>query len=356
MYHASAAQIRRTDNERKKKMKGKNYNLEMVRMVSFILVIVIHVTNYFCRAYGRIPQGEYVFSLILDTAARLSVPCFFMISGALLLGREEPLQKHAKRVLRFFIVLVVWSTVYYFWNIFYMRTEYDLTHILYEPTEAHLWYLYAMIPIYLVLPFFQVMVRGMSMKLEKAFLIVTTAAVVIYDLMWLAGQEPYYDLPLVGDRIYAYYLFLGYYLYKYRKHIRVSQGALTAICVIGLAAAFGITLGVTIMENNHYEGALTYANPFVALAAAAFFLLMLRLGKGNIRLGKRGQKLIDLFCGCSFGIYLIHILFLDNYKKHMKAWDLSAWIAVPVLIVSIAAVSFMCVWLIRRFKMGRKIT
>ena len=337
-------------------MKEKNYNLELVRMVSFILVIVIHVTNYFCRAYGRIPQGEYLFSLVLDTAARLSVPCFFMISGALLLGREEPLRKHGNRLRRFFIVLVVWSTVYYLWNIFYMRTEYNLTHILYEPTEAHLWYLYAMIPIYLALPFLQTMVRGMGVKLEKAFLIVTTAFVVIYYLMWLAGQEPYYDLPLVGDRIYAYYLFLGYYLYKYRKHIRISQRALAGICFFSLTAAFSITLGVTIVEKDHYEGALTYANPFVALAAAAFFLLMLRLGKGNIRLKERTRKVVDLFCGCSFGIYLIHILFLDNYKKHMKAWDLSAWVAVPALVAGIAAVSFVCVWAMRRFKIGRDIT
>lgn len=337
-------------------MKEKNYNLELVRMISFILVIMIHVTNYFCRAYGKIPQGEYLFSLALDTAARLSVPCFFMISGALLMGREEPLRKHGKRLLRFLIVLVVWSGIYYFWNIFYMHTEYDLTHILYEPTEAHLWYLYAMIPIYLALPFFQVMVRGMSIRLEKAFLAVTTGFVILYYVMWLIGQEPYYDLPLVGDRIYAYYLFLGYYLYKYRKHIRVSQGALAVTCVGGLAAAFGITLCVTLAQNDHYEGALTYADPFVALAAAAFFLLMLRLGKGNLRLGERARTAVDLFCGCSFGIYLIHILFLDNYKKYMKAWDLSAWIAVPALVTGIAAASFACVWAMRRFKIGRKIT
>ena len=31
-------------------MKEKNYNLELVRMISFILVIAIHVSNYFCSA------------------------------------------------------------------------------------------------------------------------------------------------------------------------------------------------------------------------------------------------------------------------------------------------------------------
>ena len=56
------------------------------------------------------------------------------------------------------------------------------------------------------------------------------------------------------------------------------------------------------------------------------------------------------------GLYLIHILFLDNYKKYMEPWDLSAWIAVPGLILTITAVSFVCVYVLRLTKVGRKIT
>ena len=93
-------------------MKEKNYNLELIRMISFIFVIVIHVSNYYCRAYGDITIGEYSFSLLLNLLARISVPCFFMITGALLLGRQESLHKHAKRIFRFLIVLLVWSVIY----------------------------------------------------------------------------------------------------------------------------------------------------------------------------------------------------------------------------------------------------
>lgn len=334
-------------------MKRKNYNLELIRLISFVLVIVIHVTNYFCRAYGKISGGEYLFSLALDTAARVSVPCFFMITGALLVGRDEPLSKHGRRLLRFLAVLIVWSAVYYFWNTFYMGTPCDLAAVLDKPTEEHLWYLYAMIPIYLVLPFFQVMCRGMSMKLEKVFLVVATATVLLNYLLRLIGQEAYYDLPLIGDRAYAYYVFVGYYIYKYRRHIRLSQKAAGIICVCGLAAAFGITLAVTVSQGSHYEGALTYETPFIVIAAAAFFLLMLRLKEAHFVPGERVQKWIDLFCGCSFGIYLIHILFLDNYKKYVEPWELSAWIAVPALVISIGAVSFVCIWLLRKTKAGK---
>lgn len=337
-------------------MKEKNYNLELVRFLSFFLVIVIHVTNYFCRAYGKIPQSEYLFSLILDTAARVSVPGFFMISGALLLGRDEPLKKHGKRLIRFLTALIVWSAVYYVWNTFYMKSSFDLKKILYVPAEAHLWYLYAMIPIYLVLPFLQVMCRNMSFRLERAFLIIATGAVLFNYLLWMMGGEPYYDLPLIGDRIYAYYVFVGYYIYKYRHHIRLSQRAAAVICVLSMAATFGITWGVTVMNGKHYEDALTYTSPFVAISAITFFLILLRFRHAHYQPKEAVRKVIDLFCGCSFGIYLIHILFLDNYKKHMAPQDLSAFIAVPALVIGIAAVSFLCVWLMRKTWIGRKIT
>ena len=91
------------------------------------------------------------------------------------------------------------------------------------------------------------------------------------------------------------------------------------------------------------------------LAGAAFFLFVIRLKKSEFNPSEKAKKIIDLFCGCSFGIYLIHILFLDNYKKYMEPTDLTAWIAVPALIISIAAVSFACVWVLRRTSIGRKI-
>lgn len=84
-------------------MQQKSYNIELLRAMSFVMVIIIHVANCFCRAYEFISTGEYLFSLTLNTLSRVSVPCFFMISGALLLGRNEPMKKSLKRALRFFM-------------------------------------------------------------------------------------------------------------------------------------------------------------------------------------------------------------------------------------------------------------
>lgn len=337
-------------------MKEKNYNLELIRIISFVLVIAIHVSNYFCRAYGEISNDEYLFSLLIDTVARVSVPSFFMISGALLLGRDETLEKHWKRIIRFLIALIVWSVIYYLWNTCYMKTEVQLRDVLFVPVEAHLWYLYAMIPIYLVLPFFQIMCRNMTKQLDIMFLVISTGAVIMNFRTSFTGNELYYDLPLIGDRVYTYYLFFGYYINKYRKKITIKQKTAALIGVFSLAVVFGETLGTTFAKGEHYEKELTYGSPFIIIAAIMFFIVMMRLKDGNFRPSEKVRRAIDVCGSCSFGIYLIHILFLDYYKKHMEPADLSAWIAVPVLILVITVISFVCVWLIRRTKIGRRIT
>lgn len=337
-------------------MREKNYNLELIRTISFILVVVIHVSNYFCRAYGKISVGEYGFSLVLNTFARVSVPSFFMLSGALLLGREEPMEKNWRRIFRFLLPLFVWSVVYYVWNIYYMKSKLDLGEILWVPAEAHLWYLYAMIPIYLVLPFLQVMFRGMNRKMEDALMVLGLAVVVISYVFSLCGGEMYFDVPLFGDRVYAYYFYLGYYLMKYKDEIRFSSRTLALIFMGSNVITIALTAGIALSLNDHPERCLEYGFPFVIISSAAFFLWMLRLGKGGVQLKERTRRMIDSWCACSFGIYLIHILFLDNYKKHLAAEAVSAYAAIPVLTVSILLASYLCVALMRKLPAGKMIT
>ena len=85
-------------------------------------------------------------------------------------------------------------------------------------------------------------------------------------------------------------------------------------------------------------------------------MILIRWQNGEICLKERKRRLLDIGCGCSFGIYLIHILFLDGYKKYAEPTTVSAWIAVPVLIAGIGGLSLLCVILLRRSRIGRAIT
>lgn len=90
----------------------KNYNIEALRVIACIMVICIHVSNYYSRAYGTISDASYIFSIIINGISRVAVPIFFMISGALLLDETLLVKKSVRRVGNTLAVLIVWSTIY----------------------------------------------------------------------------------------------------------------------------------------------------------------------------------------------------------------------------------------------------
>ena len=208
----------------------------------------------------------------------------------------------------------------------------------------------------MVLPFFQVMCKGMSRKLERTLLVVCGASVVFNYMVSLQNGEAYYDLPLIGDKVYMFYIFIGYFIYKYRREIRISQKGAAAIFSGCMTGMFALTVFLTQRSGEHYERVLEYGCPLTVLAGAAFFMILIRWQNGEICLKERKRRLLDIGCGCSFGIYLIHILFLDGYKKYAEPTTVSAWIAVPVLIAGIGGLSLLCVTLLRRSRIGRAIT
>lgn len=264
------------------------------------------------------------------------------------------MKKSLHRAMRFLTVLIVWTIIYYLFNTYYMGQTVNLKKLAEVPAEAHLWYLYVMIPIYLVLPFLQAMCRGLDARLEKAFIIIGGILVVLQPIMYYAKINLYFGIPIFGDRVYIYYLFIGYFIAKYKEKLPKKKNLWLGLFIgSSLAMVIATAIGSSIM-GHHMEQLLTYGCPFIIVSSIAFFIMILQAGNGNLQLKKTVRKVIDVCCECSFGIYLIHILFLDNFKKHVKAFEVSAYWAVPALVVSILVVSLLSVYLYKRIAGLRK--
>ena len=89
----------------------------------------------------------------------INVPLFFMISGATLIDKEEPLKSlYLKRVLKIVLVLFAFSLFYYLWHInwhirlFYVRDLF--TKVVSEGVIIPYWYLYAYIAFFDMSSFF----------------------------------------------------------------------------------------------------------------------------------------------------------------------------------------------------------
>lgn len=334
-------------------MRGKNYNIEVMRIIAFIMVIVIHVSNYFCRAYGLVSNGEYLYSLVLNVLSRICVPCFFMMSGALLMGRYETIENSLMRVWKFLSVLLIWTGIYYLFNTYVTKQGCDWRSLLEKPAEAHLWYLYVLIPIYIVLPFLQTLCNGLDRQLEKAFVLIGFLWLSVIHFLPYWGLDVYFDLPILGDRSYIYYLFCGYFIMKYARKIFLKKWQLFAIFLGSSFINVIVTAILSMNKGVHFDRMLAYGNPLVIISSMSFFAFIMKLGDGSLELGEKTKKWVDSCCRCSFGVYLIHILFLDLYKINIKPAEFSAYYMVPLLTIAITATSILAIYLLRKTVLGR---
>ena len=150
----------------------RNNSFDILRVISIVLVIIIHITNIYLIQDKNL-SNNYFISLFFNSFSRICVPLFFMISGALLIDEKFDMKKYFKRIMKFIFILIIWSLIYYYSNEEHEEFNKVLFNSLFNSrlTSRHLWFMYAIIGIYIALPFIQGMVKNMNRETEKLFII-----------------------------------------------------------------------------------------------------------------------------------------------------------------------------------------
>jgi surface polysaccharide O-acyltransferase-like enzyme len=99
--------------------------LDYLRTFAIIGVLVIHTSTPYVGMFNKIEFWKWETSIIYSSLIRWCVPIFFMVSGALLLGRnEEPLKDFfLKRGNRILVPFVIWTGIYFIWRSYFWNTE-----------------------------------------------------------------------------------------------------------------------------------------------------------------------------------------------------------------------------------------
>lgn len=308
----------------------KNYNLEVLRVVACIMVVVIHVSNYYSRGYGlgEVSNASYVFSIITNVISRIAVPIFFMISGSLLLEETLLIKKSLRRVGNTLLSLVVWSAIYFIWNYFYRGRLYDFRLIFYEPVKAHLWFLYAIIGMYLVLPFLQNMFKSMQDILMRYFVTLWFLLLTVDYVLALCEIPVAYEIPLVGTSCYLGYFVLGYIVKGTIKKVPISTKTCYAGATFCLTAVIFFTYICTVLQDSHYDKLFQYRNILIAIASALIFYDALKNEHRPYK--ERTKRILSFLSRHSFTIYLCHVIFLDIVKLEFAPRSISAFIGIPL--------------------------
>lgn len=89
--------------------------IALARIVATIGVIALHVSApyYGGYIYGGIVNDKNFPAFIFDATFRCSVPLFFMISGALIIGRDKSAYRAFLRILKILSPFIGWALIYF---------------------------------------------------------------------------------------------------------------------------------------------------------------------------------------------------------------------------------------------------
>lgn len=340
---------------------NKKIYFELMRIIAVMLVIFNHLPGY--TLYQTSSGYIQWFYMVLSMVTRINVPLFLMISGAVLLPKNEDFSKVIKkRVFRFFFLILISEGALfcaYKYNASLLGNDYIFTFRRFiggvfannlDGTGSY-WYLYSYLGMLFTLPFMQRIARNFRKDdfgvLIGLHFIFSSAIPMINILLISARLEPLvitgdFSVPFATSKVFFYPL-VGYYLENYVDVTRLKRREIGGI----LFAAFaGIYLSCAC---TYWQGITTstYTQDYVQLfdyltAIAAFVVIKYTFNRLPGLLEGRLGRGICYIGSLTFGIYILDPFFkLFLYSKY----EYRAGQLFPTLFVSVG-------WVILSMFMG----
>lgn len=295
-------------------MKREN-NIDFFKVISSIMVIMTHISAYWVGKYLEVDSYKFSVGNFWDGLSRVAVPIFVMIAGRYALSddRNENLKKYYKKIFkRIYIPTIIWSILYVSYNfllkiliIFIKGKEVDLLSpikdfILGRPFY-HMWYLYMMIGVYLLVPFLIKFKKKYGenkfLKLGIIFIFVGFGIILLEKYL---GKINFYERDDIFRYLKYYWSFsqfsfvnfIGYFILGYSlKDKKIDTKKSLLIYLFSLSS---LLLIVEKTKNLFY-----YNNNFIFVIIGA---ISLYLFFNNLKVNYDFSKLEKH----TFNIYLVH--------------------------------------------------
>ncbi|QZL00437.1 acyltransferase family protein [Flavobacterium psychrophilum] len=328
-----------------------HYGISLLRILATLSVIIIHVAAPLVMKFGKISNFDWNVANIYDSMSRYAVPVFFMISGALLLGRDSEIKDFLKnRLGKILPPFLFWSLFYSVTNRYVFTQEtFSISKIIrdvFYGSKYHLWFVYALIGVYLITPIIQKWLKFSENKEILYFLIIW----VITLFLTIPGIAIYFPkINLAYFSGYLGYFILGYYLKNYgmqRKLISYS------LLFVGLAITILGSYYMTQKNGVFYDYFYEYLCINTLLVSMGIFLLFNTIETINDNL----KPIISKLNECSFGIYLVHPLVLNIFGLlGIGGSFISPVIGILIVSLTCFLLSFFLIFSIKKIKFGHLI-
>jgi len=307
-------------------MKEKLHHIEILRAFCIILLVVHHTSLGIISSFPDFQGGDglYVCNMI-GRMTRILVPVFVIITGTLLLSKSRDITY--EKVLKKYVwrMCVVLMTVGLFYAIteklFYYRTFNanvffeSVVNVLEGKSWKHLWYVYMLLGLYLILPVIKKFTDSCSLKSIGVFLtILFIFCSIVPCYSYFLKHNIEYAFPIRS--IYVLFLVLGFVFSNPKVQQIIYGKAMRIICPIVFVLCYILIFYTSHLEfRNGMRLAVLAENysPLYIMNAIVHYLLFMLLFSGKF--ADRGEKLsnniiIHALSANSFGIYLFHMLWI----------------------------------------------
>ncbi len=339
-------------------LSGRNISYSVMRVFSCMAIVLMHTLNISEILYrDDISDIERRLSLTSVYMLMWAVPVFIMVSGALLLDpkREITIKKIfgvylLRVVLALFFACIVFSLFDSYMNegtVSFSAVSEGILKALEGKSWSHLWYLYLLCGLYLLLPLYRAAVSGLDKGRYRYILLVLAVFLSLLPQLEYGGHKAGFNIQIPA--VYTLYFLLGYALASGIIEIPKKAGILIFITGLVLTAVFSFAGGDSLPEyTDDHLG--SYAHPVVLLQSLGFFAMVFGTDTD------KKSRLIAFLDEHSFGIYLIHMIFLRLILRYMKVNPYINGIPVFIAVAAFAyAASLLVCFLLRRIPPVRRV-
>ena len=343
---------------------GRIVFLDYLRFIACFMVVVVHcIEPFYLGGEGTFIRNvsDAAWVTFADSALRAAVPLFVMASSYLLFPlKYDTATFFKKRFVRVCIPLLIWSLLYalipYYGSADGFDRGMNLERLLlnFNPHAGHLWFLYMLLGVYLVMPLLSPWVEKVSRKGEAIFLAVWAFTTLIPffrqvsavvtgspDLWGEASWNEYGTFQYVSG--FVGYMVLGHY---FRKHVPdLSWKKTLAVALPLWIAGYAVTAGwfwMTMPKDFPVNGPIyiavymetswQFCASGVALTSVAYFMVIRKLTHS----GCLYRSIILPVSKISYGIYLMHMFVLVFFNTAVSSLALPT----PVHILVTALLTF----------------
>lgn len=318
-----------------KKLTKRVEYVDLLRVIAILSIIAVHVNTLIRNYYFTSNKIYYIIITCLDTLTRAGVPLFFMITGFFVLSsnKREKYSIFIEKMFRKMIIpFIVFSLIYYIEIVIDKGLSFSIIDFFekFSKNELcyHLWYMYAIIIIYLFLPFEKKLVKNLNKEeLIKLMAITYIFGNCLVTINLILNSFNYsflnwFSLPNIV--IYNNYVILGYYLNKYeiKNKKKLYILGIIALMIMPIANYF-LTKTNPIVDDSIF----TVIHIFSAVYALAVFCFIKEY-YDKLKLNKKSKKIILKCSKLSFYMYLIHALIIkiackiiDQYWIHDRLYE-----------------------------------